>query len=402
MSSQILFVDDDANVLAGCQRSLRKEFVIDTALGGAQGLELIASRGPYAVVVADMQMPGMNGVEFLSSVKARSPDTTRIMLTGNADQKTARDALNQGYIFRFLTKPCPPEDLAQSLKAAIEQNRLITAERDLLERTLNGGVKMLTDILSMLDPLSFGRGERLRDFIRVLAPSLKLPQTWELELAAMLSQIGFVTIPSRVLERSRAGHTLSGPERDMVNRVPHIGSELLSNIPRLESVASIVLYQRKNFDGTGFPADPVAGEQIPIGARLLHILNDLLVMKAQGTSKLKALQMMEERAGKYDPVLLETVAANLGLELFGGTSPAESICHVAFKDLRIGVTLASDLLTLDGIMIVPAGAVVSPTLLEKLRNFAQLSGIKEPIPVMNCPSPVATEEPLAEKRAGLS
>jgi response regulator RpfG family c-di-GMP phosphodiesterase len=390
MNRRILFVDDDANVLAGCQRNLRKDFVIDVALGGVQGLELISDHGPYAVVVADMQMPGMNGVQFLSSVKAQSPDTTRIMLTGNADQKTAREALNQGHIFRFLTKPCPPEDLAQSLKAALEQNRLITSERDLLERTLNGGVKMLTDILSLQDPLSFGWGQRLRDSIRMLAPSLQLSQLWELELAAMLSQIGCVTIPAGVLERSRAGEALSGPERDMVNRVPQIGSQLLSNIPRLETVAAIILYQKKNFDGTGFPADPVAGEQIPIGARLLHILHDILALKAEGISKLKALQTMEERVGRYDPILLETVGANLGFELFGGASGTHATSHVAFNDLRVGMKLAADLRTLDGIMIVSAGMVVSPTLLEKLRNFAELTGIKEPISVMDCPIPEAT------------
>src|SRR5690348_5914444 len=112
MSTKILCVDDEENVLTGLQRSLRKEFAIETAIGGAAGLIAIESNGPYAVVVADMQMPGMNGVEVLKRVEIKSPNSIRIMLTGNADQKTAVDAVNDGHVFRFLTKPCSTENMA--------------------------------------------------------------------------------------------------------------------------------------------------------------------------------------------------------------------------------------------------------------------------------------------------
>src|SRR5580658_8834276 len=81
MSTEILFVDDDPVILAAFQRSLRKDFKVDTAEGGAAALALIHSRSPYAVVVADMRMPGMNGVEFLVELERASPDTVRMMLT---------------------------------------------------------------------------------------------------------------------------------------------------------------------------------------------------------------------------------------------------------------------------------------------------------------------------------
>src|SRR5688572_30779220 len=74
MSDAILFVDDEANVLEGFKRQLRKEFTLDTAIGPEEGLQAIAERGPFAVVVSDRQMPGMDGVEFLSQVRERSPD----------------------------------------------------------------------------------------------------------------------------------------------------------------------------------------------------------------------------------------------------------------------------------------------------------------------------------------
>jgi response regulator RpfG family c-di-GMP phosphodiesterase len=380
MSNKILFVDDDANVLAGCQRTLRKDFTLDTALGGEQGLALIEQHGPYAVVVADMQMPGMNGVQFLTKTEERAPETIRIMLTGNADQQTARDAVNHGHIFRFLTKPCPPEELALTLKAGLRQYALVTAERDLLERTLNGGVKMLTDILSMLDPNSFGQGQRLSEYMRVFARSYKLTQTWDLELAAMLSPIGFVTMPRALLEKARAGHGLTGAEKDILARAPQIGSELLANIPRLETIARIVLYQNKHHDGTGFPADDVAGDAIPIGARILHVLNDLLAYEAQKMPKFKALARMREAVGKYDPKVLEAVAVGFDVYLADQAAPdATAGVSIAFKDLQVGAVLKADLLTSEGTLIVAAGTEISAMLLEKLRNFAQLSGIKEPI-----------------------
>ena len=119
MSTKILCVDDEENVLTGLQRSLRKQFQVDVAVGGTAGLRQIEQSGPYAVVIADMQMPEMNGVEFLKRVEARHPDTVRVMLTGNADQKTAMDAVNEGHVFRFLNKPCQPDLLAATLQAAV-------------------------------------------------------------------------------------------------------------------------------------------------------------------------------------------------------------------------------------------------------------------------------------------
>jgi response regulator RpfG family c-di-GMP phosphodiesterase len=388
MTPQILFVDDDAEILAGFQRSLRKEFKIDTAEGGRAALALIRSRSPYAVVISDMRMPGMNGVEFLTDLEKAAPDTVRIMLTGNADQKTARDAVNQGHIFRFLTKPCPPEELVQALRAGLRQYQLVTAERDVLERTLNGSARMLSDILATHDAVAFGQSQRLREYIRAFADHLKLKQTWDLELAAMLSQIGCVTIPQAVLSRSRANVPLSPAEADMVRRVPQIGHDLLSHIPRLESAAAVVLYQNKNFDGTGFPLDKIAGEEIPIGARILRVLQDLAAHELVKVSKVKALELMTQCAGRYDPRVLEAVAAVFDVCWPGTTGAEAPSWPVGIKTLRVGWILAVEARTRDGVMIIPAGTQISPMLMEKLRNFAELGELDEPMLVTNTPDEV--------------
>ena len=140
ISTKILFVDDDENLLAAIQRSLRKQFNFDTALGGLQALEHMRTKGPYAVIVSDMSMPGMNGAEFLERARRLAPETVRIMLTGNADQQTAADAVNRGHVFRFLSKPCPPETLVPAIEHGLKQYQMLQMERDLLEGTLTVGV----------------------------------------------------------------------------------------------------------------------------------------------------------------------------------------------------------------------------------------------------------------------
>ena len=160
MTEKILCVDDEPNVLQACRRQLRKRFHIETADGGEQALQAIAGQDPYAVIVSDMRMPGMDGIQFLARAKELTPNSVRIMLTGNSDQQTAIEAVNEGNIFRFLTKPCPAESLAKAIAAGVEQYRLVTAEKELLEKTLRGSIKVLTEVLSLVNPTAFGRAAR--------------------------------------------------------------------------------------------------------------------------------------------------------------------------------------------------------------------------------------------------
>jgi response regulator RpfG family c-di-GMP phosphodiesterase len=375
MSDKILCIDDDANILAAYERNLRRRFSIETALGGDEGLSIVRQKGPYAVVVADMKMPGMNGIELLAQIRRIAPTTIRIMLTGNADQQTAIDAVNKGNIFRFLTKPCTPEMLALALDAGLEQYRLISAERELLEKTLGGSVKILTEILSMVEPQIFGRSQMLRDYVRTLAPALHIGQVWEMEVAAMLCQIGYVTIPAAIIQKDRSGLALTPAEKQVLTRIPEIGSKLLANIPRLESVARLVLYQNKYYDGSGFPQDAVAGEAIPLGARMLKFLSDLIQQEIGGTSRVEALEKMKARPGAYDPEIVEAAFTTLVLD----PRIKSSGNALKVKELVVGQMLLSAVETLAGVLIVPAGTEISPMLLAKLNNFAELGGVKEPI-----------------------
>lgn len=382
MSSQrILCVDDDLNILAGYQRALRKSFPIETASGGEEALRLIETQGPYSVIVADMQMPGLSGIELLSRVAEQHPDTVRVMLTGNGEQRTAAEAVNHGRIFRFLTKPCTAETLEETLRASIQQHRLVRAERELLENTLHGSVRTLTEILSMVDPASFGLGQVLREEVRQFLESLGRPSYWEYEIAAMLSQIGFVTIPQSVVKRLRDGHGLGADERRMIERAPQVGADLLAPIPRLEGVARAILYQRKNYDGSGFPIDDVAGEDIPLGARILRILLDLHEAESRGLARGNGLLVLRNREGLYDPRVIEAMARCFHAPLPAKPSGPVETRLIRLRDLEPGQVLAAQLETQDGTLLVPAGQKLTPVVIEKIRNFATIAGIREPIAV---------------------
>ncbi len=376
---KILFVDDEPNVLAAFKRQLSRHFDLITAPGPLEGLAAIGAGHDFGVVVADMRMPEMNGVEFLVKVKAMAPDIVRLMLTGNADQLTAIDAINEGNVFRFLNKPCSTEKLVEAIEAGLRQHQLIISERELLERTLHGSVKVLAEILALTDPNSFGHAEALRNDIRQLAEHLKLERAWELEVAAMLSRIGQVTIPPELTLKQRIGHALAPAEQEMLQRIPATGGNLLAQIPRLEEVSKIILYQNKKFDGSGFPNDKVAGRDIPLGARMLKVLFDLAEVEAEGNTRAAALEKLRGRPGHYDPEILDAVAACFDVNPHANGASTRPPLPVPFAGLRVGQTLVSDVQTKDGVLIISSGNRITPALFARLRNFSALSGIKEPI-----------------------
>jgi response regulator RpfG family c-di-GMP phosphodiesterase len=372
---RILFVDDDANILLGIERQLHNRFNLNTALDGDTALEDLTTNGPYAVIVSDMRMPGMDGIQLLQKAKDVSPDTVRIMLTGNGEVQTAIEAVNEGNIFRFLTKPCPAETLKQALEAGIRQYELITVERELLAKTLHGCVRMLTEILSIVAPRSFGHAEKLRNAVKIVTQKMGLKTCWELDVAAMVCQIGLVTVPPTVIDNARNGRPISSTEREMMSRVPEIGRRLLDNIPRLETVARIVQLQNKHFDGTGFPEIDIAGKDIPLGSRILKVLNDLLQIEDLGIGRGKAFLIMKKREGWYDPDVLKSVIESPLPEPGKPISDLSQL--VSPGDLEPGMVLAKDFTSADGTILVGAGSRLSETVIAKIRNAAFYLGTNE-------------------------
>lgn len=375
MKEKVLFVDDEINILAAFKRQLRKEFSMKTALGPEEGLRVLKESGPFALVVSDLRMPVMDGIEFLANVRKLYPDTVRMVLSGHADLQTAIKAVNEGNVFRFLTKPCHPDTLSHVLTTGIKQYRLINAEKELLEKTLKGSIKVMTELLSMANPEAFGRSSRIKRYVAAAASFLGIKDTWRLETAAMLSQVGFVILPQETLDKLYRGEELKGQEQQLFDTHPVITADLLRNIPRLEEVARVIEYQEKHFDGSGKPEDGVKGEDIPLGSRILKVVLDADMLNAGGTSKKEALARMKTREGWYDPKVLRA------LEMALGVKQRYEVINVGVADLKGGMILGEDVTTEQGKLLISKGQEVSQPLIERLKNVAEITRVKEPIRV---------------------
>lgn len=374
---RVLLVDDEPNLLQGLRRSLRGLYEVHTAGGGAEALELVAKEGPFAAVVSDMRMPGMDGAVLLAHIRDECPMTVRLMLTGNNEQGTAIRAINEGAIFRFVNKPCSREDLVRAIDDAIRQHQLLAAEKQLLENTLAGSIQVLTELLSLADARLFSRCTTVRERCRQMVKLVPADLVWQVESAAMLLPIGYIAIPPVVISRSRQGARLTPAEQKMMARIPEIGFELLNKIPRLDGVAAIVRYQNKDFDGGGVPHDAIAGVAIPLGARLLRILRDMVEKEEEGSSLDQILAGMLARKC-YDPQLLRSVVEQLGSSCSSGPG-APGIAAIALSELKLGNVSAASITTNEGTVLVASGQTITQTVLERLHNFAATIGIKEPI-----------------------
>jgi response regulator RpfG family c-di-GMP phosphodiesterase len=361
----VLLVDDDANVLLGYQRHLRRRFEVTLAHGAEEALPALKDK-TFAVVVSDMRMPGMSGVEFLARVKQAAPDTIRMMLTGNADQKTAIDAVNDGAIFRFLTKPCSPEEMGKALEAGVEQFRLKAAESELLCKTLGGTVSVLVELLS----LAFGRAKRVRNIVRGACQQLRLDNAWEIEIAAMLSQVGCVQLPPAVLLKVEQGEELTAAERQAYRAHPRVGQQLIAKIPRLEGAADLIGRQAEQLDSETRPCGPLPRSEI--GLVILQAALQFDLLTSAGAPADEAYAALSEDT-RYHPDALGALAQALDLDY--------SVERVWLSDLADGMVLDEHVFTRSGEILLAKGRQVNAEVRANLRRHTDHGGIREPIRV---------------------
>ncbi len=383
-SKKVLLVDDDVNLLAAFRRQYRNRFEMSFATGGKEALKLLADEGPFAVVICDMNMPEMNGVETLHEIERQFPDTVRMMLTGNADQKTAVDAINSGHILRFFNKPCAVDLMTSGIEAGLEHYRLVMAERELLEKTLAGSVQVLVDVLSTVDPHAFGWSLWLRDSMTMISKTLGWQSNyWENEIAALLSQIGWVCIPTPIVEKNRRGIPLSPAEKEILDKVPEAGANLIARIPRLERVAEIILYQDKGYDGSGFPEDEVRRDDIPMASRILKILLDALKVVDVGQiyPERSDFNKLQEKSYLYDSELFSIICALFEKKAQQEDEAPEEIRELPASLLLPGQLLLSDIRFKDGGLILAKGYVLTESQIMKVKNLSTLREIDEPIRV---------------------
>ena len=363
---RVLCVDDEPNILAGLERSLFGRFEVVTANGGDAGLDAIQLGEPFDVVVSDMRMPQMDGATFLAKAREVSPDTIRILLTGQADAESAIAAVNKGAIFRYLCKPCPKEQLIATLDEAVNQRRLVRAEKDLLQNTLTAAVKTLTDVLAMVAPWAFQRAAFAQSCVRHALIKLDWPDQWIYTLAASLSQIGCVGIPADVVQADAAQRGMTPDERKLIDEHPEVGCRLIESIPRMELVAQIVRYQASN-------PPPDAPIEIIRGAPLLRAALALERHFTRDKIMDKPYQILRE----LRPALPEYIAKALG----DFRADISNNRAVRVRDLMPGWLVDEDVKCTNGLMVLSKGHELSATAIAALRRLLAAHAIHEPIRV---------------------
>ncbi|MBU1221903.1 response regulator [Myxococcota bacterium] len=364
MSEKILFVDDEQAILDSFRRQYRKSFDLDTACGPMEGLEKLKS-GDWAVIVSDLRMPGLDGIQFLSKVKATNPDIIRIMLTGNADVTSAIQAINDGEIFRFLTKPVSSVALTRALYEALRLHKLVIAERELLEETLRGSISVLSDLNALINPEVFGRSSRSKRIAAMLGRTMKLDDIWKIETAAMLSLIGTITVSQELVEKWLRGDDLDEIEAEYFSTHCQTTSSMIAKIPRMNHIANIIKYQEKNFDGSGFPRENISGLDIPIESRILRVVNDFDRYSRREKDTKKTLDRLLNRNGKYDPTILGA------LQTVSGIESKLSISQVSITQINTGDIFVEELRTDSGVLLVSRGQQITELLAMKIRLLAE-------------------------------
>ncbi len=372
---KIVCVDDEPNVLAGLSLHLRRHYQVLTAGSGAEGLDTLRQHADTAVVISDMRMPGMDGAAFLGRCRGLLPDVSRMLLTGHADSASAIQAVNEGQIFRFLVKPCPPASLAAAVDAAVQQHRLLTSERVLLEETLHGSIKALVEVLGLANPIAFGRANRIKQLVSELALETDGAIRWQVEVAAMLSQLGCMSLPPDTLERLYYGRPLSEAEQEMVSRVPAITERLLSSIPRLDGIRGMLASYHKPVTHIAGRAADEPRSDVRRGADLLAVATDFEALTAQGQPTCHAVDVMRGRAGRYHPGVLDALGV-----LYGNSDSGDSVQEVSLGGLRVGTIFAEDVTLTSGALLAARGFEVTENFVERARNFKGM--VREPIRVV--------------------
>jgi len=388
---RVLLVDDTPTNLAVLKETLAPEgYKLAFTNSGEKAFD-IASQIVPDLILLDVMMPGIDGYETCRKLKenSKTKEIPIIFITAKKETEDIVEGFRAGGV-DYITKPFKQEEVCMRVRTHLELVRLRkTVEeqynrvREVLEKTLSGSVGLLTEILSGFDPGQYEHATKLKELTRKLSPYLKVKNAWELDLAAMLAPIGYVTIPAEITAKTRESDKLSKNEREIVAEVFEASSKILERIPHLKQVAKIVLYLGKYYDGEGHPADSVVKKNIPHGARILKLLSDMMKREEEGEGRLEALDSMRNPRGLYDPDILESVYQYFSSEKSDGETSDEKSLSISIKQLKLGHVLARSIFSLDGESLLAEGTKVSEIKLNLLLNHSKLSGLKEPIYIID-------------------
>lgn len=375
MNSKVLVIGLPSE---GLRRSLRGDFEVQNCETPAEALPVLAAEKP-AVLICCWPIE-VEALEFIGKACTVRPGMPMAVVVPK-EWSEAAATLAGSIPILLLPAETRPAIAGANLQRFLREKLKRSEYADLIEGTARGCVTALYEVLSITDPYSASLGQRLRYAAELFCKAGGIELSWDLETAALLSEIGMVTVPARVISKAHSGQELSDFERDMLENVAGRGADLLEEIPALAKAGQIIRFREKNFDGTGSPAVNVSREKIPQGARILKVLNDLFKLKESGQTQDEAIAEMERKSNRYDPAMVrvarECFKVNLPEKIRANT------VETTVKGLKPGQLLVSNIETEDGVLVMRDGQVMSPRLIHKLRNFAFTSGIREPIYVID-------------------
>ena len=338
----ILIVDDEENILKSLERLLEDEgYKMFFANSGDNGLEII-KREDIQMVISDHRMPGMDGIKFLSEIKKILPDTIRIMLTGYADVDMAIKAINEGEVYRFITKPWNNNELLGAVKQGIEYynlqreldrlNKLIQSqnielkewnfklEQKVADQTKHirdlflDAIKSLAFALEAKDKYTEGHSRRVAEYATDICKKMSFSKEYleDIQLGSLLHDIGKIGIKEYVLDKKE---NLAKEEYDHIQTHVLIGERILTPIIKNETVIRVVRHHHEHIDGSGYP-DGLKGKTIPLEARIVAVADtyDALLSGRpyrKATDNVNAIKELRKFSGtQFDTEIVEMLTTN--------------------------------------------------------------------------------------------
>ena len=305
----LLLVDDEENVLHSLKRLLHQEgYNILTASNGIEGLKKLDAE-PVSLVISDQRMPQMSGADFLRQVKEKSPETIRILLTGYADIKAAIGAINQGEVYRFITKPWDEGEIKEVIRQALDKYTSTLKLVETLKSASLDTIRALSEAVELKDPYTRGHCDRVAQYALGIAKRLNLPEeeTKYLKYASYLHDCGKIGIEAEVLNKHGK---LTSKEWNQIKRHTEMGENVVKQVRFLGKVAPLIRSHHEHYDGSGYP-DGLAGDEIPLGARIIAVADAYDAMTSdrpyrKALSPEEAVAILSKEKGKqFDPLVVE-------------------------------------------------------------------------------------------------
>jgi HD-GYP domain-containing protein (c-di-GMP phosphodiesterase class II) len=270
--------------------------------------------------------------------------------------------VNKAHILRFLNKPCSLKDLKEALAAGVSHYRMARIERAVLQETLVGCIHALVDLLAISNPAAFGRAGRVQRLAMSFAGNLGMEDYWQLDCAALLSQIGYIGLPETLVEKLCRGDPLTDEEKNRSHDVPKVAMRLLDHVPRLEPVIQIIA--ASYWDDKAL--ERLGEGTIGTGARILGIALEFDALTTGGRTVDEAVGMLRARESRYGKPMLDRFCAHVGAEAAQG-----EVRLMPLSDVVVGMVLMQDLRSESGTLLVPRGYKVTEALLQRVANHGE-------------------------------